>query len=145
MSRLASCSHPRQGKEFAMPETSALQGLSKLPLAHQDAESGAEVMKETRETGLHPTQTCKAVTTTRKRRENLDQEQKAPIAACVYLQLFLDPEQFVLTPEIATNKTTPDNPPHCTSDTWQQPEPPHRAGWGRRVHQRAGSQHPWFG
>lgn len=50
-----------------MPETSALQGLSKLPLAHQDAESGAEVMKETRETGLHPTQTCKAVTTTRKR------------------------------------------------------------------------------
>lgn len=118
-----------------MSETSALQGLSRLLLAHQDSESGAEVMRETRETRLHLARPASQSLPQGRGGESLDQEQKSHIAARVSLPLFLDAERFVLTPEIAANKTTPEKPPCCSSDTWQQAEPPHRAGWGRRFQQ----------
>lgn len=89
-----------------MSETSALQGLSRLLLAHQDSESGAEVMRETRETGLHLARPASQSLPQGRGGESLDQEQKSHIAARVSLQLFLDAERFVVTPEIAANKTT---------------------------------------
>lgn len=83
MSRLAPCLHPGQGKEFDTSETSALQSLSKLPLAHQDEESGAEMMEETQgKQGCAPPRPASQSPPQGRGGESLDQGQKALLLSC---------------------------------------------------------------